>query len=190
MHDENKLGLPNDVTIDIRPGHFGGDWPLKVDFRLRSFNAMLNFLGLPIAEEPEYDVEKDSRTPKVAENPVKTLDPVVSPSAPSGLGFIMRSHGHYYAVNTTGPTGSLEPRSVQALVPIVPDDGHGGPTRRRTEHYHRKIMKGDTMFSGEIRSSHSAQDGIENAACHRAMEPNIQERERNNDYGHERRSVA
>ena len=103
LHDQNVLGLPNDVTIDIRPGHFGGDWPLKGDFRLRSFNTMLNFLGLSIAEEPEYDVEKDSRTPDVVENPAKIMDLVVSRSAPSGMDLVMRSHGHYYAVNTIGP---------------------------------------------------------------------------------------
>lgn len=103
LHGENVLGLPNDVTIDIRPGHFGGDWPLKGDFRLRSFNAMLNFLGLSIAEKLEYHVQKDSRTPEVTENPVKTMDLVVSQSPPSGLDLVMRSHGYYYAVNTTGP---------------------------------------------------------------------------------------
>ena len=46
---EDEQGLMSDVTFDIRPGHYGGDWPLKGDFRLRSFNAMLNFLGLSIA---------------------------------------------------------------------------------------------------------------------------------------------
>ncbi len=115
LHDENVLALPNDVTIDIRPGHFGGDWPLKGDFRLRSFNAMLNFLGLSIAEEPEYDVEKDSRTPEVAENPVKTMDVVVSQSAPSGLDLVMRSHGHYYAVNTTGPQARWNRKAFKLL---------------------------------------------------------------------------
>ncbi|OQW33387.1 MAG: hypothetical protein A4E19_02960 [Nitrospira sp. SG-bin1] len=103
LQNENEQGLPHDVTFDIRPGHYGGDWPIKGDFRLRSFNAMLNFLGLSIAEEPEYHVEKDSRTPDVAENPVKTMDLQVSPSAPSGLDLVMKSHGQYYAVNTTGP---------------------------------------------------------------------------------------
>jgi hypothetical protein len=103
LQNENEQGLPHDVTFDIRPGHYGGDWPLKGDFRLRSFNAMLNFLGLSIAEEPEYHVDKDSRTPEVAENPVKTMDLIVSPSAPSGLDLAMKSHGQYYAVNTTGP---------------------------------------------------------------------------------------
>lgn len=103
LQNDNELGLTNDVTFDIRPGYYGGDWPLNGDFRLRSFNAMLNFLGQSIAEEPEYHVDKDARTPDVAENPVKTLDLVVSDSSPSGLDLVMRSHGHYYAVNTTGP---------------------------------------------------------------------------------------
>jgi hypothetical protein len=103
LQNENEQGLPHDVTFDIRPGHYGGDWPLKGDFRLRSFNAMLNFLGLSIAEDTEYHVDKDGRTPDVAENPVKTLDLVVSYSSPAGLDLAMKSHGHYYAVNTTGP---------------------------------------------------------------------------------------
>jgi hypothetical protein len=103
LHGENVQGLSTDVTIDIRPGHVGGNWPLKGDIRLRSFNAMLNFLGLSIAEQPEYHVEKDRRTPEVTENPVKTMDLVVSPSSPSGLDLVMRSHGSYYAVNTIGP---------------------------------------------------------------------------------------
>ncbi|MGE0471880.1 MAG: hypothetical protein AB7P19_21085, partial [Nitrospira sp.] len=52
--------------------------------------------------EPEYHIDKDVRTPDVAENPVKTLDLVVSLSAPSGLDLAMKSHGVYYAVNTRG----------------------------------------------------------------------------------------
>lgn len=103
LHHENEQGLGHDVTFDIRPGHFGGDWPIRGDFRLRSFNAILNFLGESIAEEPEYHVDKDPRTPEVAENPVKTLDLIVSSSAPTGLDLVMKSHGNYYAVNTTGP---------------------------------------------------------------------------------------
>ena len=103
LQHEDEQVLVNDVTFDIRPGHFGGDWPLRGDFRLRSFNAMLNFLGLSIAEEPEYHVDQDPRTPEVAENPVKTMDLVVSPSVPTGLDLAMKSHGQYYAVNTTGP---------------------------------------------------------------------------------------
>ena len=103
LQDENEHGLPHDITFDIRAGHYGGDWPIKGDFRLRSFNAMLNFLGLSIDEEPEYHVDKDGRTPDVSENPIKTIDLIVSSSAPSGLDLVMKSHGQYYAVNTNGP---------------------------------------------------------------------------------------
>ncbi|MDH4085138.1 MAG: hypothetical protein OEV99_16795 [Nitrospira sp.] len=102
LQKENEQGLPHDVTFDIRPGYFGGEWPLDGHFRLRSFNAMLNFLALSLDEEPEYHVDKDGRTPDVGENPVKTMDVVVSSSLPSGLDLAMKSHGHYYAVNTIG----------------------------------------------------------------------------------------
>lgn len=103
LQQEDEQVLVNDVTFDIRPGHYGGDWPIRGGFRLRSFNTMLNFLGHSIAEEPEYHVDKDSRTPEVAENPVKTMDLLVSPAAPTGLDLVMKSHGQYYAVNTIGP---------------------------------------------------------------------------------------
>ncbi len=103
LQHENEQGLRHDVTFDIRPGYYGGDWPITGDVRLRSFNAILNFLGLSISEEVEYHVDKDSRTPEVAENPVKTLDLIVSPSSPSKLDLAMKSHGQYYAVNTSGP---------------------------------------------------------------------------------------
>ena len=103
LQREDEQVLINDVTFDIRPGHYGGEWPLRGGFRLRSFNGMLNFLGHSIAEEPEYHVDKDPRTPEVAENPVKAMDLIVSPSVPTGLDLVMKSHGHYYAVNTIGP---------------------------------------------------------------------------------------
>lgn len=115
LQDENVQGLPHDVTFDIRPGYYGSEWPLKGHFRLRSFNAMLNFLGLSIDEEPEYHIEKDSRTPDVAENPVKTMDLFVSSSAPSELDLAMKSHGHYYAVNTTGPHGRWNREAFKLL---------------------------------------------------------------------------
>jgi hypothetical protein len=130
LQNENEQGLPHDVTFDIRPGHYGGDWPLKEDFRLRSFNAMLNFLGLSIAEDTEYHVDKDGRTPDVAENPVKTLDLVVSHSSPAGLDLAMKSHGHYYAVNTTGPQArwnreafKLLSQLFQMTVTVIPRAG-------------------------------------------------------------------
>ncbi len=103
LHEEAERSPMNDVSFDIRPGHYGGEWPLKGEFRLRSFNTMLNFLAQSVEEEPEYGVEKDSRTPPFMDNPVKTMDLLVQDSSPSESDLTVQSHGKYYAVNITGP---------------------------------------------------------------------------------------
>ncbi|MCS6295656.1 MAG: hypothetical protein H8K09_05445 [Nitrospira sp.] len=103
LHEEAERRPMNDVSFDIRPGHYGGEWPLKGEFRLRSFNTMLNFLAQSVEEEPEYAVEKDSRTPSFMDNPVRTMDLLVQDSSPSESDLTVQSHGKYYAVNVTGP---------------------------------------------------------------------------------------
>jgi len=113
--DETEEGHLNDVYFDIRPGHIGGDYPLKGDFRLRSFNRILHFLGRSLEEEPEYHVDKDPRTPAVHENPVNTMELLLSDSAPSGADLSIQSHGKYYAVNTTGPLARWNREAFQML---------------------------------------------------------------------------
>ncbi|MCW5799158.1 MAG: hypothetical protein KIT40_11690 [Nitrospira sp.] len=103
LHEEAEQRPMNDVSFDIRPGHYGGEWPLKGEFRLRSFNTMLNFLAQSVDEEPEYAVEKDSRTPPFMDNPVRTMDLLVQDSSPPESDMTVRSHGKYYSVNITGP---------------------------------------------------------------------------------------
>jgi hypothetical protein len=112
---ESAEHLSNDVSFDIRPGHFGGEWPLHGDFRLRSFNAMLNFLGASVEEELEYHVDKDPRTPEVAENPVRTLDLLVQETSPQGADLSVYSHGRHYAVNATGPQGRWNREAFKLL---------------------------------------------------------------------------
>jgi hypothetical protein len=113
--DETEEGQLNDVSFDIRPGHVGGEYPLKGDFRLRSFNTILNFLGRSLGEDPEYNVDKDPRTPAVHENPVHTMELLLSDSAPSGADLSIQSHGKYYAVNTTGPLARWNREAFQML---------------------------------------------------------------------------
>lgn len=103
LHEEAERRPMNDVSFDIRPGHYGGEWPMKGEFRLRSFNTMLNFLAQSVEEEPEYAVEKDSRTPPFMDNPVKTMDLLVQDSRPAESDLTVRSHDKYYSVNITGP---------------------------------------------------------------------------------------
>lgn len=103
LHEAADQQPVNDVSFDIRAGHYGGDWSLQGDFRLRSFNAMLNFLGHSVDEDREYAVEKDPRTPPVVENPVKTMDLLILDTSPDEAGVTVKSHGRYYAVNAQGP---------------------------------------------------------------------------------------
>ena len=113
--DEAEEGHSNDVYFDIRPGHIGGDYPLKGDFRLRSFNRILHFLGRSLDEDPEYHVDKDPRTPTVHENPVHTMDLLLSDGAPSGADLSIQSNGKYYSVNITGPLARWNREAFQML---------------------------------------------------------------------------
>ena len=113
--DETEEGQLNDVSFDIRSGHVGGEFPLKGDFRLRSFYTILNFLGRSLEEDPEYHVDKDPRTPTVHENPVHTMELVLSDGAPSGADLSIQSHGKYYSVNTTGPLARWNREAFQML---------------------------------------------------------------------------
>ncbi len=115
LHEAADQRPVNDVSFDIRAGHFGGEWPLRGDFRLRSFNAMLNFLGHAMDEDREYAVDKDPRTPPVAENPVRTMDILILDRAPDGPGFAVKSHGQYYAINATGSQGRWNREAFKLL---------------------------------------------------------------------------
>ncbi|MBA2659772.1 MAG: hypothetical protein H0U72_09595 [Nitrosospira sp.] len=109
--------ITNDVAFDIRANHPGGEWPIKGTFRLRSFHSILYFLGQSLGEDPEYDVEKDSRTPPIAnnENPIKTMELIVADAAPLESDLSVRSHNRYYSVNTAGPLARWNRDGFQML---------------------------------------------------------------------------
>ena len=113
--DETEEGQLSDVSFDIRPGYVGGEYPLKGEFRLRSFNTMLTFLGQSLGDDPEYHVDQDPRTPAVQENPVYTMELLLSEGAPSGADLSIQSHGKYYAVNATGPMARWNRQAFQLL---------------------------------------------------------------------------
>jgi hypothetical protein len=113
--EETEEGQLSDVSFDIRPGHVGGEFPLKGVFRLRSFNTILNFLGRTLEEDPEYHVDKDPRTPPVLENPAYTMEFLVSDGSPSGVDLSIQYHGKHYAVNTTGPMARWNREAFQML---------------------------------------------------------------------------
>lgn len=107
----------NDVAFDIRPGGYGGEWPMRGAFRLRSFHSILGFLGNALGEEPGFHVEKDPRTPPILgnENPDVTMQLVVSDSPIPKADLSIRSQGRYYAVKTTGPLARWNRDAFQLL---------------------------------------------------------------------------
>ncbi len=94
----------SDIAFDIRPDHYGGDWPMSGVFRLRSFHSILGFLGKALGEDRGYHVDKDPRTPPIIgnENPDLTMEFIVSDTRPAGADLSIRWEGRYYAVNTIG----------------------------------------------------------------------------------------
>jgi hypothetical protein len=92
-------GLPvSDVLIDIRAGHPGGEFPIHGVLRLRSFLNVLSFVGRGIAEEPEFDVKPDPRTPPLHENPVHALEIAVGKGTPKGATLSIDLAGRTFAV--------------------------------------------------------------------------------------------
>lgn len=98
LHEEADKGAANDVSVDIRPGHPGGEWPIHGVFRLRSFHNVLNFIGQSITDDPEYAVAKHLRTPKVNENPVHTMALSVSDDEPATADMSVQFGDRYYAL--------------------------------------------------------------------------------------------
>jgi hypothetical protein len=98
LHQKAEEAPYNDVLIDIRSGHIGGEFPIHGRLRLRSFHEVLTFIGRGIGEEPEFDVTLDPRTPSISENPRSTLEILESRQAPQNGSVAVRLNGYYYAV--------------------------------------------------------------------------------------------
>jgi hypothetical protein len=98
LHEEAEEGPFNEILVDIRPGHSGGEYPLHGKLRLRSFYNALTFIGRDIEEEPEYDVPPDPRTPTISENPIHALEILETDSLPSGVDLSVALNGYHYTV--------------------------------------------------------------------------------------------
>lgn len=96
LHAEAEEVPFNDVLVDIRAGKVGGELPLHGVLRLRSFHEILTFVGRGIEEEPEFDVTPDPRTPKISDNPARTL--AIAELADRPRTEAVEFDGRYYAV--------------------------------------------------------------------------------------------
>ncbi|WP_445366647.1 hypothetical protein ACH5Y9_15000 [Methylomonas sp. BW4-1] len=98
LNEEADNGASNDVMVDIRSGYPGGEVPIHGFFRLRSFYSIVNFIGRDIKDEPEFNVDKDPRSPFVSENPIHTLEVLVSESKPDDVDMSVKYGGLHYAI--------------------------------------------------------------------------------------------
>ena len=129
LHEQAEEAPFNDILVDIRPGYPGGEMPLHGRVRLRSFHEVLTFIGRGIAEEPEYDVPPDPRTPSISENPPRTLEIIEARRLPSGVGLSVSSQGYQYAIRPQSgyqwnrKAFSLLYQLFQMTVAAVPQSG-------------------------------------------------------------------
>jgi len=98
LNDEAEQSLDDELMVDVRYGHTGGEYPLHGRFRLRSFANVISFIGRGLTEDPEYDVPRDPRTPATSENPSFTLALVASDSKPRDVSRSINYEGRYYAL--------------------------------------------------------------------------------------------
>jgi hypothetical protein len=98
LNETLEKGKPEELTVDIRRGYPGGEYPVNGTFRLRSFDNILNFLGRSITDEPEHSVPPSPLTPYVAENPINTMEIVESENSPTDDGLSVSYQRHYYSL--------------------------------------------------------------------------------------------
>jgi hypothetical protein len=101
LHRKAMLFPRNFVLLDIRPEYPGGDYPLRGWLRLRSFRQVLEFLGRGIAQEPEFDVEKDARTESISVNPRHTLEVMETDRTQPDAAFAVRLNGSIYSIRAS-----------------------------------------------------------------------------------------
>jgi len=120
--NEDIERFPSDhVFVDIKPGFPGGDYPLRGFILLRSFNAIISFIGRGIEEEPGYPVEKDPRTGPVPRNPAHVLEIEESASALPDAEFSVQFEGKYYSIRKFPISQGMVPSWNQEAFAVLSD---------------------------------------------------------------------
>jgi len=95
--DEKARQYPhNFILVDIRPNYPGGEYPIQAWIKLRSFNAVIEFIANGMHSAPEFQVDKDPRSGTIPSNPVRTLEILESPDKPENIESVVKYRGTYY----------------------------------------------------------------------------------------------
>lgn len=102
LADRLRTWPPNDIMVDIKPSHPGGDYPMSGEITLRSFNSVLEFLA---QGAPEYAVNKDDRSGPVQMNPPHTLQIEESNRPVPDAAVSVLFEGRYYSIRRPSGQG-------------------------------------------------------------------------------------
>jgi hypothetical protein len=89
------------VYLDLRPGHPGGDFPIRGAIKLRSLNQIILFIANGVDVAPEFHVEKDPRTGQIPTSPPATLQVSVTDTEPPTNVPSVKYGKKYYSVADT-----------------------------------------------------------------------------------------
>ena len=98
LQKEAETGPSNEIILDIRPGHPGGEYPLHGKLLLRSFYNVLTFIGRTIEEEPEYHVPPDLAHSAYQRKSSSYPGNPRNRQLAVGVDFSVALNGHHYAV--------------------------------------------------------------------------------------------
>ncbi len=110
LHHRAERFTRHQILVDIRPDHPGGDFPMFGAITLRSFKAILGFIGRGIVEEPEFHVDPNPKTGPVAVNPAKTLTIQESRTQPEEAIISAQKRGLWYYIDQESAAGPSSDR--------------------------------------------------------------------------------
>ena len=119
MNEEIQRFPSDSIFVDIRPGHPGGDWPMRGMIQLRSFNAIIGFVARAISEEPGFHVDPDPRSGPVTMNPDKVLEIEELTVAPREAEFSVAFEGTHYSISRFPISGGMSQSLVNEQIRVI-----------------------------------------------------------------------
>lgn len=98
LNEEAQAYPANSVFVLIRSDAVGGEYPLRGQFVLRSFDAIVRFLANGISAAPEFHVGKDPRTGPVPRNPPWTIVIEETEEEPDDVAFKVRHKETWFSI--------------------------------------------------------------------------------------------
>ena len=121
LHEEAEEAPFNDILMDIRPGHPGGELPLHGRLRLRSFHEVLTFIGRGIGGGARVRRAAGSANAVDQGEPASNARDRRSAALPPGVGLSVELAG-LALCGSPADRLPMEPEGLQPPLSVVPDE--------------------------------------------------------------------